>query len=455
VLKRFISSFQLKTKENNKFSENLIIPYVSFLFFIMNYQMLFMPKKIKEQKSKQILNFSKLLFLFFLFPFGLNAQISETAQRLTLTQIIDSALVSHPLLKNSRLKTEIENNRHNQAFNIHPTEFTFRNGQLYGSYNDFEFDIKQNFGSPASWIGNAKVFKKQSELSEAENLLKEKQIICAIKSAYYNSVFEYRKMLLLSKQKIALESVQPDTLFQLRPGDSISIEIVMAENKFANLESQADEAYNDCLVADNKLVQAAFLSNETEPADTSLEMVAIDPPKDTLTRVPATLFMNYYHKQIELADEQVKLEKLKFVPEIYAGFFKQSVNGTHGFTGWQAGMSIPLWFVPQSAVVQEIKLDKQIVENEYVFQQSAIAAKTANLITEMNKLFERLNYYYDFGLHQADVIESLAIKQFKNKTIGIEKFADCIETSYKIRLEYLETLNNYNQEALELEVYTY
>ncbi len=421
----------------------------------MNYQMLFKLKKIIEQESQRILNLSKFLFLFLLFPLGLNAQLSETAQRLTLTQIIDSALVSHPLLKNSKLKVEIEKGRKNQAINIQPTEFTFRNGQLYSSYNDFEFDIRQNFGSPASWVGNSNVNKKKTELSDVENLLKEKQIICTIKSAYYNSVFEYRKMLLLSKQKIALESMQPDTLFQLKPGDSISIETVMAENKFANIESQADEAYNDCLVADNKLVQAAFLSNETEPADTSLEMVAIDPPKDTLTRAPATLFMNFYHKQIELADEKVKLEKLKFVPEIYAGYFNQSINGTHGFTGWQAGLSIPLWFVPQKAAIQEMKLNRQIAENEYVFQQSAIAAKTANLITEMNKLFERLNYYYDFGLQQADVIESLAIKQFKNKTIGIEKFADCIETSYKIRLEYLETLNNYNQKALELEVYTY
>lgn len=455
MLKRFISSFQLKTKENNKFSENLIIPYVSFLIFIMNYQMLFKLKKIIEQESQRILNLSKFLFLFLLFPLGLNAQLSETAQRLTLSQIIDSALIAHPVLKNSKLKAEIEKNKKGLAVNFHPTEFTYRNGQLYGSFNDFELDIKQNFGSPASWIGNTKIYQKQSELADAENLITEKQVICSIKMAYYNSVFEYRKMLLLSKKKLVLERVHPDTLFLLKPGDSITIDIALAENKFANLESQADEAYNDCLVADNKLVQAAFLSNETEPADTSLEMIAIDSPKDTLTRAPAKLFMDFYHKQIELADEQVKLEKLKFVPEIYVGYFNQSINGTHGFTGWQAGMSIPLWFVPQKAAIKEMKLDKHIAENEYVFQLSAIAAKTANLIAEMNKLFERLNYYYDFGLHQADVIESLAIKQFKNKTIGIEKFADCIETSYKIRLEYLETLNNYNQKALELEVYTY
>ena len=390
-----------------------------------------------------------------LFQTNLSSQVSQTAQKLTLPQIIDSAMISHPLLKNSRLNITMAKVRSEKNIDIKPTEFLFRKGQLYSTFQSTDFEIKQNFGSPASWIEKYKLSKRLVELEEAQTWLKEKEVIYSIKLAYYNSVFQYRKMILLSKQKLALETLKPDSIFRFRPIDSVLLETILAENKFAEMESKADEAYNDWLIANNNLVQAAFLNTETEPSDTDLIMVTIAPPRDTNMRAPANLFLDLFRKQKEVSSENVKIEKLKFFPEVYFGYFVQTINKSSSFTGWQAGLSLPIWYFSQNSNLKEKQIEKQMAENEFEYHQSEIAANTANLITGMNKLFERLNYFYDFGLRQADNIESTANNEYKTHFISLDKYIESINTAYQIRMDYLETINNYNQKALELEVYTY
>jgi cobalt-zinc-cadmium resistance protein CzcA len=72
----------------------------------------------------------------------------------------------------------------------------------------------------------------------------------------------------------------------------------------------------------------------------------------------------------------------------------------------------------------------------------------------LNKCFEKLNYYYDFALKQADTLENLAIKQINKDPVKINEYLQSIDAAYNIRLGYLETLNKYNMAAIELELYS-
>ena len=42
-----------------------------------------------------------------------------------------------------------------------------------------------------------------------------------------------------------------------------------------------------------------------------------------------------------LKKESIKVEKSKYFPDIYAGWFNQQIDGNKGFTGWEAGVSLP------------------------------------------------------------------------------------------------------------------
>jgi cobalt-zinc-cadmium resistance protein CzcA len=137
------------------------------------------------------------------------------------------------------------------------------------------------------------------------------------------------------------------------------------------------------------------------------------------------------------------------------GYFDQTINKTGGFRGLEVGISVPLWFAPQYAKREEALIKIQMANNSLQFEKFNIVRNTDRLYIELNKLFERLNYYYDFALKQADVLEETATKEYQEKTINCSEYLQSIEAAYKIRLDYLDVLNKYNQAAIELELYVY
>jgi len=81
--------------------------------------------------------------------------------------------------------------------------------------------------------------------------------------------------------------------------------------------------------------------------------------------------------------------------------------------------------------------------------------KRENLEYELNNYFKRLQYYNQVGLGQAEkLLEILRIK-FENEDIDYTEYTQKADEAFRIQLDYLETLNNYNQTSIELEMYAY
>jgi cobalt-zinc-cadmium resistance protein CzcA len=126
-----------------------------------------------------------------------------------------------------------------------------------------------------------------------------------------------------------------------------------------------------------------------------------------------------------------------------------------GFKGWQIGISIPLWFLPQSAKTTQARANALIARNEANYQQYNVAMHINELQLKLNKYFERLNYFYNGALKQADALENTANAQFNADAIDYIEYLQSTTQAMSIKLDYLETIYNYNKVAIELEVYSY
>jgi outer membrane protein TolC len=78
-----------------------------------------------------------------------------------------------------------------------------------------------------------------------------------------------------------------------------------------------------------------------------------------------------------------------------------------------------------------------------------------NLVSALNNYFRYLQYFSQTALEQADKILSVNRIRYEKEDIDYTEFAQHAEEAYNIRLQYLETLNNYNQTAIQLEFYAY
>lgn len=418
----------------------------------------FSKSKSNNYKVVQFCYYLKYTFtsiLILLLPIIVSAQNDSIVVRLSLNQIIDSAIANHPEIKNAELRIIAAKTHYKEIPDIKPTEIYYERGQRFSAFTDTKFEIQQNIGSPFAWKSKEVYTNNIIALQEAEAQLIKAQVVKKVKAAYYSCIYELNRLEVLKKQKeLCTDSSNILTLHN-KYSDTNQLDKTNAEIQLFELSSQADQSYNDYLLAKNDLIQAAYLNSDFEPIEEELKMFEIVASPDAENRVPANLFNNYYRQNSGLADATVKLENAKFYPEITAGYFNQSINRGHGFTGFQVGIVMPLWFLPQSAKKKEAIIQKQIAENEKDLQKFNARNTSEKMMIKLNKLFERLNYFYDFALKQAYLIEEIAIKKFKTNSIEYISYFQSINTAYKIRLEYLDTLNNYNQTAIELELYAY
>ena len=384
-----------------------------------------------------------------------NASFAQSGniQKLSLSQIVDSVIKNHPIIRNANLQIELANVQ--TSIRIEPTHFSYSKGQLLSPTTDNRLEIMQPIGSPLQWKSASNYNKTLVNTAVAESEVLKKQIVAKVKMAYFNCIYRKEKYNMLKSQIQVYSDIFEDSLYYVQNDEKSVFEKSMTAYRIADLESQSDEAYNNLLIARNNLINEAFLFQEVQPLDSQLIMYEIEVNSDTSTRAPANIFKKYYNSKYKTACEKVKVEKTKFSPELQVGYFNQSINGHAGYAGWQVGLSIPVWAFPKINSYKASKTEKLIAENELVWQLSQLDVTTANLIAEMNKYFDRLNYFNDYSLNSADLIEETAIKKFKQKAMDSNTYLQSIDIAYKIRLDYIETLKNYNNKAIELEVYAY
>ena len=109
-------------------------------------------------------------------------------------------------------------------------------------------------------------------------------------------------------------------------------------------------------------------------------------------------------------------------PSSFFQYTNQSIYGKSGFNAWSIGISFPLFPVAEHARKKKASLDLQIADVEWEKQRSQFDATTANLLTDMNKLFETLNYYYDSGLKQSSILVSTAQERIAEGKVNMQQY---------------------------------
>lgn len=77
------------------------------------------------------------------------------------------------------------------------------------------------------------------------------------------------------------------------------------------------------------------------------------------------------------------------------------------------------------------------------------------LVLELNQHFIRLQYFSRIALDHANLILATNRVRFEKEDIDYVEYTRNIGESFRIKLEYLITLNDYNQTAIELEFHSF
>jgi hypothetical protein len=81
--------------------------------------------------------------------------------------------------------------------------------------------------------------------------------------------------------------------------------------------------------------------------------------------------------------------------------------------------------------------------------------KRENLEYALNSCFKKIQYFRQFALGKSDILLEVTTVRHEKEDIDYTEYTQGVDEAFQIQLDYLETLRNYNQIAIQLELYAY
>lgn len=164
-----------------------------------------------------------------------------------------------------------------------------------------------------------------------------------------------------------------------------------------------------------------------------------------------SLKLNY-----DLAKAKIKIEKSNLLPDLSFNYFLGTnfYNSSKFYHGFEAGISIPLFFKSQKAKVEASRIASMACKNRTEFETGMLETRQTSLINTRKNLGELINYFNNEGQKLYNEIIRNARVSFENGEIDYFKYSNNIETALQIKLDYLDNLVKYTDVTLELKYLT-
>ena len=163
------------------------------------------------------------------------------------------------------------------------------------------------------------------------------------------------------------------------------------------------------------------------------------------------LINQFYAENKKLLLVKKQISNQQYLPELSFNYFNsKDVTSNQSYNSFKAGISVPVLFFGKSARIKASKIDETIAKDKQLEADIQLKSKYAILQNELKKASAELTFYNENGRKLASEILKTADSSFKNGEIDFFQYIQSIENSNQLNISYLNSLNNFNQKAIEI-----
>jgi outer membrane protein TolC len=384
--------------------------------------------------------------------------------KLTIKQAVDLALKNNEGIKAAYYEVESQRQLKKTSFDLPKTNVSMLYGQ-YNSYakNDNNFTITQSI--PFAALGSQGALNRSliasSELKKAST---ENELVYQVKQAYYQLAFIQARHTLLLQQDSIYEGFLKSATLRYKTGETNLLEQTTAAAQSNEVKNQLRQNEANIKVLRTQL--KTLLNSELLPeiSESTLNTLLFSESPDT-TALAANPSLAYMRQQVEVAQSHKKVEAAKFAPDLLVGYFNQTLIGvvdtetgsgkiatSHDrFSGFQLGISIPIWFAPHQGRVKAAEFKKQEAQSNYQYFQSNLRGQLQQAAEQYAKNKSSLEYYRASALPNAELILKQSQIAFRSGEIDYAVYLLGLRNAISIKEAHLQTLNDYNQSIIYIE----
>jgi heavy metal efflux system protein len=382
---------------------------------------------------------------------------------LSLSEAIDIALQNNPTVRAAHHDAAAQRQLSKISVDLPKTDVML----MYGQYNSFsknDNNLSLTQSIPFTVFGaQASANRAMSTSIDYQKSMTENEIIWQVKRTYHQLLYARAFHLLLQREDSLYGNFVNAASTRYRTGESrllekltadeqlneIAIRMRQNEVEMLNLKSQLEILLN---VKDLPPIGDELVERSLEAGDTSAYL--------------ANPSFSYAKSQVDLAERDRRLQQARFAPDLQVGVFTQTLIGTvnpdngntasanERFTGFQVGLSMPIWFGPHRARVKAAEFSKLAAESRFTQFTETLRAQANETLRQVELQKANLGYYEKTALPNAEKILSQSQTAFQEGEIDYPEFLLALRNSISVKENYLKALNDYNQNVIYLEYLT-
>ena len=428
----------------------LIVSTILTLIIIPVFYRLVNSIAVRQMRRKNRFSVRKASLLIVLLAAFTPAAI-QAQQSVTLKQAVETAMTNHPRLKMAESEIERARASKGEAWDGGNTSFSYSWGQLNGAdRNDNELSVEQSLGSLLTPFYKNALANTQISKGESYRDMVKKEVTAEVKRAwaYYQYAFHINAM--YRGQRELAEQLKKSGEQRYLQGDIDLAERNMITALAADLYTRWLESSEELTLAGRRFTWSCYSNQPLLPADTSLAVMPIQTDGLSLS----SRHLNYFDAQVQEKKNLLKIERSRFFPELSVGYVRQKIAPLTGLNSWMVGVSFPVLFFPQRSRAKQARINLRIATWEAEDNRRQLSNKVSELQSQLVRQRERLTYYQQAAIKEAEALQNSALKKFQENETDISEFIQILNAVREIKRGYIETVYAYNITVLELELYT-
>ncbi|MGE5424403.1 MAG: CusA/CzcA family heavy metal efflux RND transporter, partial [Syntrophothermus sp.] len=413
---------------------------------------------------RKIFKMKRMLLLLMLaasclFPAGL---FSQNPRPIDLRSAISIALDSNLSLHSSKHYMDAEKAAKGTAWDLPKTAFSGEYGHINSPETDNSYSITQEFAFPTLYISQGKFLGAKLKNSQMEYRSSELEIATKVKQVYWQMVYLESLERLKEYQDSLYTGFLKAARLRAGTGETNRLEMITAQSHSLEVRNELRQVRADIIIYSEKLSNLLNTVQTYKPADTILIKKGFNESSGSLA-VSSNPVFNSVLQKAEISRWEKKTAINRIFPDLSIGYFSQTLHwagespgyaNNKRFNGFQAGISMPLWFVPYTSRAKEAGLREKAAREYADYYLKSLQGDYKVLAGELEKYRNSIIYYENQALPEADNIIRQATLTYKSGEMDYMEYVQSLNQALNIKQNYLEVLNNCNQTIISLESIT-
>jgi len=400
-----------------------------------------------------------IILLIFIQATSLQSQNNK----ISLERAVETSLKNNPALKQWEARLKAKKQERKLAYGIENPELTYFkegiNDNTTPAFDEQRIAISQSVDFPLKSIYKVKKSKGEYRVLEMQFLAFKRNLTANVKRLYVDLLYAIYYQKLTGEQFTLAKNLNDAVQSRAEAGAGTGMDQLKAEIQLAKAKNDIDYAERILHQARYELFNVMGLGEDDQKYTiafddtlrTKNDVIDQDAALEFTSKHPN--YTSYVEKQ-RAAEYGVKAAKSGYLPDISFSLYQQDYGDGYDFTGFEVGLSIPLWFT----INQHVKTQQALAKlEEFQWRQKEVLLNMKMQIEHAWHNYEaskqNLERFKEIIAIKSDKLRSLTLEAYKLGEIDLLNLLNAQQLYLDTRKNYLKVLQDYYLQLIELEKY--